>query len=217
MLEILHQDQDVLAVAKPANLLCVPGLCTDDNLFDRVRQNWPNARVVHRLDMATSGIVLFALSHASQVALGRQFEQRRVTKRYSAVVEGRVLAQCGEIALPLICDWPNRPRQMVDWNQGRAAHTYFEVVQRAKDMTHLRLYPLTGRSHQLRVHCQQIGHPILGDSLYGNPTRSDRLMLHADFIRFFHPASQHPVQIECPAPFAPEACSLNTLSSSTAI
>jgi tRNA pseudouridine32 synthase/23S rRNA pseudouridine746 synthase len=213
MFEILHQDADLLVVNKPENLLCVPGLCNDDNLFDRVRRDWPNARVVHRLDMATSGIILFALNHTSQAALGRQFELRQVIKRYSALLQGQLQDQCGEIDLPLLCDWPNRPRQKVDWQQGKHAHTLFEVVERGVDRSHVRLYPLSGRSHQLRVHCQQLGHPILGDKLYGDPNSAERLMLHAESISFLHPRTQVSIQINCPAPFA----STSNLSSSKAI
>lgn len=207
MFEILHQDEDVLAVNKPANLLCVPGLCSDDNLFDRVRQQWPNARVVHRLDMATSGLILFALNHTTQASLGRQFERRQVTKSYSALVQGHIPDRYGEIILPLICDWPNRPRQKVDWRHGKQASTWFEVVARYPGNSYVRLYPLTGRSHQLRVHCQQLGHPILGDTLYGDPGSAERLMLHADSIGFLHPSRQTPVQIRCPAPFIPRSLS----------
>lgn len=211
MFEILHQDDDLLAVNKPSNLLCVPGLCTDDNLFDRVRHQWPNARVVHRLDMATSGLVLFALNHASQAALGRQFEKRQVAKSYAALVQGHIQDECGEIVLPLLCDWPNRPRQKVDWHQGKHAHTGFEVVERGNGYCQVRLYPLTGRSHQLRVHCQQLGHPILGDTLYGDPGSAERLMLHADAIGFLHPRNQAPLQISCPAPFLRNSSSISAL------
>lgn len=202
MLEILHQDDDLLAVNKPSNLLCVPGLCTNDNLFDRVRQRWPNVRVVHRLDMATSGLILFALNHASQAALSRQFEKRQVAKSYCALVQGQIPDQSGEIVLPLLCDWPNRPRQKVDWHHGKHAHTWFEVVERCEGYCEVRLFPFTGRSHQLRVHCQQLGHPILGDNLYGDPSTAERLMLHSEAIEFLHPRSQTPIQLSCPAPFS---------------
>lgn len=213
MFEILHQDEDLLVVNKPADLLCVPGLCAADNLFDRVRGLCANARVVHRLDMATSGIVLFALNHAAQSALGRQFERRQVAKRYSALVQGQIQAQCGEIALPLLCDWPNRPKQKVDWLQGKHAHTLYTLVDHRGDHSQLLLYPVTGRSHQLRVHCQQLGHPILGDALYGDPASAPRLMLHADHIHFLHPRTQARLQIYCPAPFV----STSNLPSSAAI
>ncbi|MCR6651513.1 MAG: RluA family pseudouridine synthase [Cellvibrionaceae bacterium] len=202
MLDILYEDEHLVAVAKPENLLCVPGLSEPDNLFDRLRGRYPNARVVHRLDMATSGAILFALDHASQKSLGQQFERRLVDKRYSAVVSGHVAAVRGEIVMPLICDWPNRPRQKVDWLQGKPAHTLFEVKRHLlSGQTLLELTPLTGRSHQLRVHCQQLGHPIMGDELYNLNPAGDRLMLHAERIEIDHPISGHRLKIYCPSPF----------------
>lgn len=201
MLNILYEDAHLVAVAKPENLLCVPGLSDPENLFDQVRSFYPNARVVHRLDMATSGVVLFALNHACQKNLGQQFEKRVIYKRYAAIVSGHLKAATGEIVLPLLCDWPNRPRQKVDWIQGKAAHTVFRVKRYLSDRTLVELIPLTGRSHQLRVHCQQLGHPIVGDSLYQNTPSGDRLMLHAEFIDFHHPHLDKRVQIYCPAPF----------------
>jgi tRNA pseudouridine32 synthase/23S rRNA pseudouridine746 synthase len=201
MLDILYEDEHLVAVAKPENLLCVPGLCEPDNLFDRLRGRYPNARIVHRLDMATSGVVLFALSHACQKNLGQQFERRLVNKRYTAVVSGNMQADTGEIVMPLLCDWPNRPKQKVDWQQGKPAHTLFKVKRRFTGQTLLELTPLTGRSHQLRVHCQQLGHPIVGDQLYNQDQTGDRLMLHAEWIEIAHPASNRPLQVYCPSPF----------------
>lgn len=201
MPDVLYEDGHLIAVAKPANLLCVPGLSTPDNLYDTLRNHYPNIRVVHRLDMATSGVVVFALNHASQKSLGQQFEKRTVHKRYSAVVDGHVRASHGEVVMPLICDWPNRPRQKVDWAQGKFAHTLFRVKHRSEQHTLLELIPLTGRSHQLRVHCQQIGHPIIGDTLYQSNPGNSRLMLHAEHIEFEHPQGGRQVQIHCPAPF----------------
>lgn len=202
MIQTLYKDDHLIAVVKPANLLCVPGLCADDNLFDRVRREHPNARVVHRLDMATSGIVLFPLNHASQKNLGQQFERRQIHKRYAALVRGEVSPQHGEISLPLLCDWPNRPKQKVDWQQGKSAHTIFRVVERTPTATLLHLLPVTGRSHQLRVHCLEIGHPILGDALYNPDTNEERLMLHAEWIEFLHPITGETLSLYCPAPFS---------------
>lgn len=213
MFEILYQDTDLVAVNKPENLLCVPGLCADDNLFDRVRRPFPNARVVHRLDMATSGVVLFALNHTSQKHLGRQFERRQIHKQYAALVQGEVTAQWGEVVLPLLCDWPNRPKQKVEWRNGKNAHTCFQVVARFPHHSHLRLYPVTGRSHQLRVHCLHLGHPIIGDTLYNNASTADRLMLHAERIVFQHPQTGGKIELYSPAPFA----TYNNLSNSAAI
>lgn len=202
MLNILYEDEHLVAVAKPENLLCVPGLSEPDNLFDRLRGRYPNVRVVHRLDMATSGVMLFALNHASQKNLGQQFEKRMVSKCYTAIVSGHLATASGEIVMPLICDWPNRPRQKVDWHQGKSAHTLFEVKRYIAGQTLLQLTPLTGRSHQLRVHCQQIGHPIIGDELYNRDPAGNRLMLHAESIEIDHPESGQRLKVYCPSPFA---------------
>jgi tRNA pseudouridine32 synthase/23S rRNA pseudouridine746 synthase len=201
MLDILYEDEHLVAVAKPENLLCVPGLSEPENLFDQLRSLYPNARVVHRLDMATSGVVLFALNHACQKSLGQQFEKRAIHKRYTAVVSGHLSVTAGEIVMPLLCDWPNRPRQKVDWIQGKAAHTIFRVKRYLNNHTLIELVPVTGRSHQLRVHCQQLGHPIVGDKLYQGDPAGDRLMLHSEFIDFHHPQLDRRMQIHCPAPF----------------
>lgn len=203
MLDIIFQDAHILALNKPENLLCVPGLCSPENLYDFARQAFPNARVVHRLDMATSGIVLFALDHATQKHLGKQFEQRVIKKRYRALVQGSVRSRSGEIVCPLMCDWPNRPKQKICWQAGRLAHTVYEVVQQEAQQCELVLFPITGRSHQLRVHCQHIGHPIIGDPLY-NETSSgslSRMMLHAEYIEFTHPNSGERLCLERPADF----------------
>lgn len=200
--EILHHDADLLVINKPSGLLCVPGLSHPDNLLDIARLHYPNIRTVHRLDMATSGIIIYALNHAAQKSISREFELRRVEKQYVAVVHGRMIARHGEVALPLICDWPNRPRQKVDWQSGKPAHTQFEVESTQSDRTRIRLYPTTGRSHQLRVHCQSIGHPILGDTLYAPASDATRLLLHAEQIQFTHPTTQRTITLRCPAPFS---------------
>lgn len=202
-LDILYQDTDLLVINKPSNLLCVPGLSSPDNLFDIARAEFPNIRTVHRLDMATSGVIIYALNHSAQRHIGKQFEARQVKKQYAAIVHGNIHPGCGEVALPLICDWPNRPRQKVDWERGKKAHTYFEVLKAVKNATHLRLFPITGRSHQLRVHCQSMGHPILGDQLYAPRSAAQRLMLHAEYIEFTHPQTQQIMALQCPAPFLP--------------
>lgn len=199
--DILHHDADLLVIDKPADLLCVPGLSRSDNLLDLARQRFADIRTVHRLDMATSGIIVYALNHSAQKSLGQQFEARQVKKQYLAIVHGKVPASIGEIDLPLICDWPNRPRQIVDWRTGKTAHTYYEATHLGQEFTRLRLFPTTGRSHQLRVHCQSIGHPIVGDELYAPTVESTRLMLHAERIEFTHPRTLRPVDIYCPAPF----------------
>lgn len=201
VLDIVYQDHDLLVANKPAQLLCVPGLSEPDNLYDRARALWPNLRVVHRLDMATSGLVVFALHYNAQRELSQLFAHRRVHKQYSAVVSGRIDADQGEIQLPLSCDWPNRPRQRVDWTGGKPAQTFFRVQHRYADRTHLHLFPVTGRSHQLRVHCQALGHPIVGDTFYGLPNQEARMLLHAERLQFIQPLSDQPLDLYSPAPF----------------
>lgn len=200
---IVYEDKDLIVVNKPTNLLCVPGLSHPDNLLDILRARYPNVRLVHRLDMHTSGIVIFALNHPAQKHLSKQFEERKVGKQYVARVLGELKAQQGEIAMPLICDWPNRPKQKVDWLNGKKAHTRFEVLNRAHNIneTRVHLHPVTGRSHQLRVHCLAIGHPIAGDALYAPESNAPRLMLHAEHIEFSQPSTGKKLELHCPAPF----------------
>jgi len=192
--DIVYADQDLLVVEKPPGLLTVPGKGPDkqDCLISRLLVPYPNARIVHRLDQPTSGLVIIPLNHPTQKHIGRQFEQRQVGKAYIAVVSGRVEPERGEVDVPLICDWPNRPRQKVDYTQGKAALTRFEVLERNDHTTRLLLSPMTGRSHQLRVHMQWLGHPILGDTLYADKAgiaASNRLLLHAARLNFRHPAT----------------------------
>ncbi len=206
MISEIYRDADLLVVAKPAGLLCVPGLSSPDNLFDRVKRIHPNARVVHRLDMATSGLVIFALHYDAQKALGRLFETRSIRKRYKALISGVMTSAGGEVCLPLLCDWENRPRQKVCWQRGKNALTRFEVesVNRAERTTRVCLYPVTGRTHQLRVHMQALGHGILGDALYvgeESEKRFGRLMLHAESLGFRHPLSGAPLELHSPCPF----------------
>ncbi len=193
--EIVYADEALLVVNKPAGLLTVPGRGPEkqDCLINRLLPHYPNARIVHRLDQATSGLVLIPLGYEPQKHLARQFEQRQVHKRYIAVVGGRLAPDTGEVDLPLICDWPNRPRQKVDYTEGKSALTRFRVVSRAADCTRVELEPVTGRSHQLRVHMQALGHPILGDNLYASDAylaASERLLLHATSIAFTHPGTE---------------------------
>lgn len=192
----LHADDALLVFDKPAGLLSVPGRGADkqDCLVTRARVKWPDALIVHRLDMATSGLIVVARGPTSQRALSQAFEARRVSKRYEAVVQGHPVADRGEIDLPLMSDWPRRPRQMVS-PQGRPSLTRWRVLQRFEDpagqpCTRLQLEPVTGRSHQLRVHLLSIGHPIVGDLLYGADNlgaQSSRLLLHACSIGLPHP------------------------------
>lgn len=187
---VCYQDEYFLIANKPSGLLCVPGLKEPDNLYDRVLKIQPNARVVHRLDMATSGLVIFALSYEAQKKLSKLFETKRIQKQYCAVVSGKLSDKKGEIISPLICDWEARPKQKVDWISGKQSHTLYEVQSYEALGTRVKLFPITGRTHQLRVHMEQIGHPIQGDQLYCHPNindTADRLLLHAESVSFMHP------------------------------
>lgn len=190
---ILHVDDHLLVVDKPAGLLAVPGRGDDkaDCLLARLQALHPDTQVVHRLDQATSGLMLFARGAHAQRALSMAFEARRVDKRYSAIVWGEPAGDQGRIDLPLAADWPNRPRQKVDPQHGKPSITHWLVAERLPGgRTRLELTPVTGRSHQLRVHLAAIGHPIVGDALYAPPevqAAADRLLLHASALAFAHP------------------------------
>lgn len=202
---ILHQDDRLIVVDKPAGLLSVPGKLEgrDDCLITRLQVSHPEALVVHRLDCDTSGLILFARDKAAQGFLGQEFEQRRARKSYLARVAGCIAADQGRVDLPLCADWPNRPRQMVSHEMGRPAQTDWQVLDRGTTETRVRLFPLTGRSHQLRVHMLAIGHPILGDQIYAPETLADhpRLMLHAETLGLHHPATGEWVEFTAPCPF----------------
>lgn len=207
-LDILYRDDDLLIVNKPAGLLTVPGKGPDnqDCLIRRALTPFPNARVVHRLDQGTSGIVMLPLNYITLRTLTKQFEARGVHKRYVAVVAGLVEQDEGEIRLPLICDWPNRPLQKVCYETGKTAHTRYTVLERntSAQTTRVLLEPVSGRTHQLRVHMLNIGHPIVGDRLYAPPeiqSLAPRLLLHAQKIYFDHPITGKQVLVECPAEF----------------
>ena len=204
----LHVDEALIAVDKPSGLLSVPGRGPDkaDCVARRVQARYPDARVVHRLDMGTSGVMVFARGLAMQQALSRAFETRSVDKRYQALVAGLVAPDDGRIDLPLACDWPHRPRQQVDLLQGKPALTFWQVLSRDPDRgtTRLRLMPQTGRSHQLRVHLQALGHPILGDELYAPPSvvaQAPRLLLHAEALALHHPLNGQPWEVSAPVTF----------------
>lgn len=206
--QLLHVDAQCIVAVKPSGLLSVPGLGEhgQDCLAASVRAVHPDALVVHRLDMATSGLMLFARGADAQRTLSRAFAARTVHKRYVAIVGGHVTAGAGEIDLPLLADWPNRPRQKVDLAHGKSSLTRYRVlaVDEARATTRLELEPVTGRAHQLRVHLLAIGHPILGDTLYAPPdvcARADRLLLHACSLGFAHPASGAPLRFESAPPF----------------
>jgi tRNA pseudouridine32 synthase/23S rRNA pseudouridine746 synthase len=203
-LTLHHVDDHLLVVEKPAGLLSVPGRSPElaDCLIARVQVDHPDALTVHRLDQVTSGLVVIARGAAMQRALSMQFELRQVTKGYEALVEGVVSADAGEIDLPLIRDWPNRPRQKVDHDIGKPSLTCWRVLARdvVASRTRLALEPVTGRSHQLRVHLASIGHPIVGDDFYGAAPDA-RVCLHAARLGFAHPATGAWCEWVSPAPF----------------
>ena len=189
-LEILHDDAQIVVVNKPAGLLSVPGkgAYLADCLISRLQVAFPDALLVHRLDRDTSGIMIFGLTRHAQRHLGLQFEKRQAKKTYVARVHGRMEPGSGTIDLPLIVDWENRPRQMVDHDRGKPAVTDWRVLKHEGDTSRVRLFPKTGRSHQLRVHMLELGHPILGDPLYTSDADLwPRMMLHSEELRIKHP------------------------------
>ena len=204
-LEVLHHDHALLVLNKPSGLLSVPGKGAHlaDCLLSRAQAAFPEALLVHRLDRDTSGVMVFALSPSAQRHLGLQFEKRQMRKTYVARVWGVPEAASGTIDLPLCVDWPNRPLQKVDFENGRAAVTEWKLMRTEGETARLRLMPQTGRSHQLRVHMREIGHPILGDPFYAEgPARAfPRLMLHAEALRLRHPDGGRGMQFRSPAPF----------------
>ena len=204
-MQLHYVDDALLVVEKPPGLLSVPGRgpALADCVITRLQEHYPDALTVHRLDMVTSGLLLHARGKASQVALSRQFEQRQVDKQYIALVEGLVADDCGEIDLPLRCDWDNRPKQMVDPLLGRRALTRWRVLGRDRSTARsmLALEPATGRAHQLRVHLASLGHPIVGDVLY-NAAPAKRVCLHARALGFAHPLTGEPLELRSAAPFA---------------
>ena len=206
-LDVCYQDEALLIVNKPPGLLSVPGRLPEhqDALSTRLQGAFPACRVVHRLDMATSGLMVFALSAESHRRLSAQFERREVKKRYVCRVLGQPHERAGTLKSPLICDWPERPKQKICWVSGKTAVTHFRLAYSDTETTLLFLYPVTGRSHQLRVHMQHFGFPILGDRLYAPAqivARSPRLCLHAQAIVFRHPFTEEPLHFSSHVPFA---------------
>lgn len=205
-LNIVYQDDDILLLNKPSGLLSVPGKAKEhaDSLQIRAQRVFPSATVVHRLDMATSGLMLMALNKPSHRHLSKQFELRETTKTYQAIVYGLINDDEGEVNLPLICDWPNRPKQMVDHERGKKAQTIWRVLERNDQTTRVELKPVTGRSHQLRVHMLSLNHPIIGDRLYAHEQAlqlASRLNLHATTLSFRHPSSEQTLHFETNVPF----------------
>lgn len=204
--EILHHDDRILVIDKPAGLLSVPGIGPEkqDVLATRAADRFPGARIVHRLDRDTSGVIIMARDAEAHRQLSIQFQERQVEKRYIAVVAGVVEHDEGEIDLPIRKDLDDAPRQIVDHERGRWAITNWRVLGRDTDRSRLVLTPITGRSHQLRIHLREIGHPILGDDLYAPPhvrRLADRLLLHAESLRIVHPETAAPMTFEARCPF----------------
>lgn len=232
--ELLYSDASLLVVNKPAGLLAVPGRGADkqDCLSVRIQQQYPDALVVHRLDMATSGLMVFARGLEMQRRLSAMFHDRLVEKRYQAVVAGSVATETGEVNLPIAADWPNRPLRKINAVLGKPSLTRYRVMgyeksvragvskheepddssslflcpsilqgERDFELTRVELEPVTGRTHQLRVHMAAIGHPILGDALYGEAASAPRLLLHACSLSFAHPLNGEPLNLVSEAPF----------------
>ncbi len=202
-LDVVHEDFEVLAVVKPAGLLSVPGRGDHlaDCLLSRVQAAFPTALLVHRLDRDTSGVMVFGITPHAQRFLSTQFQGRRARKTYVARVAGRMEGKKGEVDLPLIVDWPNRPRQMVCHETGKPSLTEYRVMKAAETESRVRLWPRTGRTHQLRVHMLALGHPILGDPIYAPDDSHARMMLHAEELRINHPESGRGMSFRAKAPF----------------
>ncbi|GIT92940.1 RNA pseudouridine synthase [Jannaschia pagri] len=201
---VVYQDDDILVVDKPQGLLSVPGRGAHlaDCLLNRLQADWPEVLLCHRLDRDTSGIMVFALTKDAQRKMGRLFETKRVKKRYIARVAGQVAEDHGTIDLPLIVDWPNRPLQHVNFERGKPSVTDWQRMAIEDGTTRMRLLPRTGRSHQLRVHMQSLGHPILGDPFYSTDhAHWPRMMLHAEGLKFEHPTQERMLRLEAPCPF----------------
>lgn len=213
-LEVVFADEHLLVVNKPSGLLSVPGRGEDkqDCLIARAQAQWPDALTVHRLDMSTSGLMVIARGPDMQRRLSQAFAQREVHKIYEAIVAGELRATetddadaWSDIHMPLLIDWPNRPKSKVDWAHGKPSHTQWRVKDsNLKNATRVELQPITGRTHQLRLHMMAIGHAILGDALYASSdiqTQSPRLLLHARDLQFKHPITAEWMAFESVVPF----------------
>ena len=205
---LIHIDRSLIVVDKPTRLLSVPGRGPDkqDCLITRLQVEFPDALIVHRLDYDTSGLLVLARGKAMHRELSILFQGRRVEKRYVAVVDGKPEKESGEVDLPLIVDWPNRPLHKVDFEIGKPSLTRFRVTayDSERHTSRVALVPEPGRTHQLRVHMHALGHPILGDPLYADEKareKSDRLLLHAEYLSFVHPVTKKALCFSCDAPF----------------
>lgn len=205
-LDVIFCNDDLVVLNKPSGLLSVPGRNVEhkDCLETRAQLRYSSATTVHRLDMDTSGIMVMALNKEAHRHISKQFENKTLKKSYICLVAGVVGMDAGKIDLPLRCDWPNRPLQMVDHDLGKKALTHWRVLERLDEVSRLELIPVTGRSHQLRVHCLSMGHPILGDRFYAPPeviAKSKRLCLHAEMLELDLPASGMRKMFKAPCPF----------------
>jgi len=205
---LIHADPALLVVNKPSGLLSVPGRGSEkhDCLVTRIQVDYPDALIVHRLDCDTSGLLVLARGKENHRRLSIAFQDRQVDKRYVALVDGELVPASGEVDLPLIVDWPNRPLHKVDFATGKPSLTCYRVVDYdpTERRSRVELIPETGRTHQLRVHMQALGHPILGDSLYADAEAKDkasRLLLHAEYLAFTHPESGERLEFNCAADF----------------
>ena len=206
-LDLVYRDDYIAVVNKQSGLLSVPGNQPQyyDSAMSRVKEKYGFCEPAHRLDMATSGILLFALSKAADRELKRQFREREPKKYYQALVWGHLEHDHGVVELPLICDWENRPRQKICFERGKRAVTFYDVLQRyPNNTTRVKLTPITGRSHQLRLHMLALGHPILGDKFYSHPQAkalSPRLCLHAESLQIQHPITGEMMEFTAPVGF----------------
>jgi tRNA pseudouridine32 synthase/23S rRNA pseudouridine746 synthase len=203
---VLFQDDDIIIVDKDPDLLSVPGRGPEklDSVFHRLTLSFDEVHIVHRLDMATSGIMVFARHKDALRHLQQQFQNRQTEKSYQAIVAGLLTPTTGAINLPMRCDWPNRPKQMVCYEYGKKSLTRWRVMDYYKNSTRVELIPITGRSHQLRIHCNALNHPILGDNLYGtaeSQTATEQLCLHAQSLTFTHPSTLQRLTFSSLPPF----------------
>lgn len=202
-MNLLHIDDDIIIINKQSGLLSVPGRYVKDSAVSRLAERYGDILVIHRLDQDTSGILVFARNKTALTGVQQQFEKQTTRKVYEAVVLGRVKGNMGCINMPIIVDWPNRPLQMISHTDGRYALTRWHKMAEEDGNTRIELHPKTGRSHQLRLHMQQIGHPIVGDTLYAGAGAElePRLKLHARELDFRHPVSGELFEIVCQPDF----------------
>ena len=205
-IRLIYEDTDLLLIDKPHHLLSVPGRhpLNHDSLIRRLQPRYPDVQAVHRLDLDTSGLMVVPKRRESLSELARQFQRRQIEKEYTAIVWGEVAEDRGSIELPIATDWPNRPKQIICDERGKQALTHFEVLKRGNNRSLVKLKPVTGRSHQLRIHMQSLGHPIIGCDMYAHPEAleaSDRLLLHATRLKLCAPSTGNWLSAFSPIPF----------------